>query len=953
MQLTTEPPLQDELRNPGLEKELEKQIRKRDGTDDKKQCHGVDRDGDDSHLSSKDDQEKVRHRVDRHKDRRYPEKCREDFGKEHRHRSDKKRERASPRDHSIDRWDDNHSRHERRLSEGRFKTNKSHGSDQESSPPADDRRTRSKDNREKSRSSYDYGAHGASKHGVSEFSDAFPGKELLDNSKLEKMSDKEQLKSDNFISNALDLTSNNTHPEGSSCREPDLGIGQNRLKPMQVEPSHEGFSAERIEPASRVSSSKGNPYVSESPTGECDSRAKNDKPHERNELSNNSAIYLHEARGALVMSPCTSSKSNTPASPIKGSPAMSQINFERMDTKSQDGTSEMNGYVKPAVILGSPSIREKLKGPDLDEPERTTLQSNRSPESSVRLHNPPLLVQSSSILLSPPPNRQGNDSFMALGSSSGFLEEKKHIFRNKRGDLGGGRFQTNGWKGVMQSWNAQSQGLVMHSGFMPFQHQVPPIFHPVMQPMPPLFGMRPDGFPGNFGWQMPQDDSCLPLVQTQLNSWDGVDKSWDQKRHLMNQAWDMSGEIWNGQSEGVNLGLGFPGNSSPFDACPAQPTNCGRQEKRSRPERSTAESIEVKRSEVVPTKPVEEAPHREDQRVLPDSKKLSCDKTCFYLSKLDISVDLAGLELYRECASLLSSLGGIDAVHSADAECLSLGTSVGDLKVTPKPRTESYIHHLKQPFLRQMSDDIFQRAMALYSKQAEKTKAKISAISYESHERRLQIDNNQSGNKKGNQCIMHGTGQELQKQNPSDNKMQRSHCLRGSIEKPEVSLIYDTEVFTVNAQPAILDEGSRTPFEGCNSHTSLVSLDGPSQGDVFTFEGHNSITKLELGGHSEGCVSITKLAGGEGDNGYHSLTKVGCHSLNNPVNGEESDSDSNKVVQKEGEVRACNVDESSLDEGVPSYRKHETLNSEGVNIEGGEYPEDCRVHLSRIPGRTH
>lgn len=149
--LFTESQMQDESRNLESEKELERRIRKRDGSSDKDKRQEDVRTSEDRRLSSKDDRLKNgRCKDERHKDSKYRDKYQEDVDKGQRYRDDTHREERSI-DRTIDRSD--------KSSESRHKKAKLQGNNHDSSPCFDDQNIGNKENRVRKRSSDELDAH--------------------------------------------------------------------------------------------------------------------------------------------------------------------------------------------------------------------------------------------------------------------------------------------------------------------------------------------------------------------------------------------------------------------------------------------------------------------------------------------------------------------------------------------------------------------------------------------------------------------------------------------------------------------------------------------------------------------------------------------------------------------------------------------------------------------------
>ncbi|KAK9275862.1 hypothetical protein L1049_023135 [Liquidambar formosana] len=181
----TDWPLQDELRNRELEKELEKRIRRKgNGTSDKDKYQDDIRDSDDRRLSARAERDECgRYKDERHKDGSYRDKYRddvdrdnrhrdgkqreddvdqdnrhrdgkqrEDIDREKRHRDDKYRDEHASRDRPSNKYDPKHLKDESDAADSRNKRPRTENSNRDGSPIYDDRSIRYKDEKGKRRS---------------------------------------------------------------------------------------------------------------------------------------------------------------------------------------------------------------------------------------------------------------------------------------------------------------------------------------------------------------------------------------------------------------------------------------------------------------------------------------------------------------------------------------------------------------------------------------------------------------------------------------------------------------------------------------------------------------------------------------------------------------------------------------------------------------------------------
>ncbi|XWS61315.1 hypothetical protein CRYUN_Cryun07bG0115700 [Craigia yunnanensis] len=347
----------------------------------------------------------------------------------------------------------------------------------------------------------------------------------------------------------------------------------------------------------------------------------------------------------------------------------------------------------------------------------------------------------SSLFPQPPDFRAGIGSPSFMGS----LEEDNRINisgRYKRsGDLNVGRGQANAWRGA-PNWPSP-----VPNGFIPFQPGPPHGGFQAMMPQFPslsLFGVRPSmeinhsGIPYHIpdaerfsnhlrpmGWQNMMDGSG----PAHLHGWDGNNvvfrdeahmfrgSEWDQNRHPVNgRGWDTSSDVWKGKNGDVDM----PSTSQKEDLPVQTPPDDVHDElecQSSQYENSNSgvrvKGLEIRSNVMSPVRESSrfspEIPHQS-----PDSSKISSDyggaHYCqIYLSKLDISTELAGSELYDQCMGLLNVEQSKDLVKDV--------TMLVNLKNGGRAVQKAFIAVLSPSVIPATNASVFQKAMDLYKKQ--------------------------------------------------------------------------------------------------------------------------------------------------------------------------------------------------------------------------------------------
>ncbi|XP_043706254.1 uncharacterized protein LOC122655926 [Telopea speciosissima] len=748
----TEWQIQDELRNPELEKELEKRIRRRrDSSGDRDKYQDDARDGNDRGLSSRDDSAKNgRYKEERHKDGRYRDKYREDPDRDRRHRDEKHKDERSIRDHTNDRPDTKHLKDD----SDRHKKSKPHDSDRDGSPHLDDRGSRYKDNRGKKRSCDENEDHidVKSRSSKEHRSDV---EKKSSSSKVESNADRGRSQSHHVD---VDSPVVNNRRKSSPSSSSHVAKDQFRNSSKQADSRYrETVSEEKIR--SNVATStrdvSGGSAVLER-TFDARSLDKKDDNHLGESFSEKSPRSDYQVSPMLLME---KSPSSTSIDRRYSNRAGARRSLDVEDTgRRSSGSRDVKDY-STNEERGSREL--PLEKPTVDEYSQIEGDTVSVTSSFNRTNHLP--STSPSIRPPAPPVRAGVDSPAVLGPTEEDNRGKSTNRFKRSGEPSVSRGQGNAWKGVT-NWSSP-----VANGYISFPHGPPPGgFHPVMQQFPasPIFGVRPslelnhaglpyhisdaDRFSGHgrpFGWRNPADDSFPP----HMHGWDagngvfGDDHhmygrpDWDQNRHLMNGGADM----WKGQNGSMNVELSNASQKEVYlPHAPAEEIWAEQPGQRSRNERNRpgprAESIEIKRtSSTPPPKDIIEAPLKTiNEKTTKPSKISSDDGTRFchvYLAKLDISADLTLPDLYDQCMGLLdvegkSTTDSEDAtkhVHTDPKVGVGVNISSATLSVSLFPAVK---------------DSVFQRAMALYKKENEEMRAKVNALYPESEPPKVMTD---------------------------------------------------------------------------------------------------------------------------------------------------------------------------------------------------------------------
>ncbi|GLJ46691.1 hypothetical protein SUGI_0984300 [Cryptomeria japonica] len=318
------------------------------------------------------------------------------------------------------------------------------------------------------------------------------------------------------------------------------------------------------------------------------------------------------------------------------------------------------------------------------------IQNTRSEGFPVQQRTPPFPVRPSGHLPPPPPFRPGVDNPSVLGRSNSTFEDGPCSRDQGRADWNANApFNRCDVKGGVRNWNPQVHGPGASNFFMSFKHQpagLPPAtFHNMGQHLgPPLFrGLRPPsdmshgGVPyhmwengdrnlshnGAFGWQRQIEDVCGTHVQGSFNAWDGyveesamyLRRDWYQYGQGMgNRGWDRPTGTGKGHRNDTNTD--FPHKESEFHGnYTAEESWGGIQDSQERHKKfkkvRSPENDQIKKSDGISPKSITKIPSLSSETK--KTNKYTCDGIKFYLSRLDISQELAGPDLYNQCITII------------------------------------------------------------------------------------------------------------------------------------------------------------------------------------------------------------------------------------------------------------------------------------------------------------
>ncbi|KAF7816699.1 nipped-B-like protein B [Senna tora] len=685
----------DELRSAELDNQLERRMRKKkDDTGEGIKHQDDGGDGYNRRLSSRDDIAKDgKQKDEKRKDEKHREKCREETDKENKHRYDKQRDERPTKDHTSNRSDDKHGKEEK----------------------DDDRSAKSKESGAKKRSLGDRDDYSNTKsRGVkTHHSDA--EKRSLSSSKAD--SDADRGRSQPRQAHA---DSTGTSNKRKSSPAPNAHIGKDEYRNVNSEDSkyRDSMIEQRKgmrEGYSGTSERSANKYKSVEKSNKIDDGTIGDYATERSSSSKASPMGLVE--------------------------------------RSPSSTSIERRYVNKSGVRRSLEIEESGRRTSVDARDFSTSEDRLGRELTI---DRPQMDESSQAdssyygrtsqgnapLIPPPPAFRAGLDRPFMGSLEDDVRDSSNARYRRISDPGFGRGHSNSWRGV-PNWTSP-----VPNGFVPFQHgPTHGGFQAIMPQFPsqPLFGVRPpmevnhagipyhipdaDRFPGHLrplGWQNMMDGTG----PSHLHGWDGNNgvfrddphmyggSDWERNRHSTNsRSWESGSETWKEQNGDLKKDLPSPAHKDAPAPAPAEVDDgLAEQDSQMSKDEGNQDVSQDKAPEIklpsfsTPSKaplkslstPIEKVPE-------PSTSDNASLFSRVYLSKLDISKELALSELHDQCMCLLS----VDkkASNGADSRTdLFLKNGSG----AQLRYAATISRHSPFPAI---DTSIFQRAIDLYKKQ--------------------------------------------------------------------------------------------------------------------------------------------------------------------------------------------------------------------------------------------
>ncbi|KAJ6340625.1 hypothetical protein OIU77_008398 [Salix suchowensis] len=749
----------DQLRSPESGNQSDRRIRrKRDDSVDEDTQQDDFGDANGKRLSSREDVVKDgKPKDEKYNDDRYRDKHHEDTGRENRHQDDKQKDERGTRDSINSRSDEKHARGEKDGPEIRKKSkpqdderdhdrefdivrDRDRSRDRErdrdrdrdrerdrdrdhdrnldyDGAHIDDRSVRYKDSRARRRSPEDHDDYNDTKSKGIKTSYPDMEKKSLSSGGVESddrgRSQPRQAHPDNNVSSNRRRTSPDTSSHGAVEEYRHFKAEESKYKDAVIEQRSKAISS-REATDFPVTSERASKYRS------SDKPIKMDDGHLGELLIERSSSSRVSPRGLVDRSPSSSHERRY----ANRTGVRRSIDIEE-STRRRSGSNSARDF---------PSAEDRL-GRDLPLEKPLADESTPADSSFYNRAN-----QNNSALIPPPSFRGGGGSPSFMGSLE---EDSRANTRYKRGvgDPNLGRGQGNAWRGT-PNWASP-----MPNGYMPFQHGPHGGFQAMMPHFasPPIFSARPsmeinhsgipyhipdaDRFSGHLrplGWHNMMDGSG----PSHMHGWDGNNgvfrdephaygQEWDQNRHQLNgRGWETGTDIWKSQNGDVNIDLPAASMKEDFPVqAPLENVLAGQGGHQSQNENAhqkvQAEIVETKLA-VASAKDSLRSMPKTTREKMPDPPKMQSgdDRSHFaraYLSKLDISTELASPELYSQCMNLLSMEQGANA----DEDIAILVNLKDGARAVPK----SFDSIFSLSLLPATNDAVFQRAMDYYKKE--------------------------------------------------------------------------------------------------------------------------------------------------------------------------------------------------------------------------------------------
>ncbi|KAG6533504.1 hypothetical protein ZIOFF_007379 [Zingiber officinale] len=742
----TESQVQDLLAGAETEKGSQKHTRRDDNEDKDKRLEDS-RDADGRRLSSRDHSRSRSHKDERHENTKYKGKYKNENDRDQNHHDDKNQDERLSKDRSSDKSDRFHLRDENKSLDG-YRKIKLQDTNQDDTY-VDARDTKLKDRRRR-------------------YSNDDPGDSKLRGTKLQQEAEKNASSASRTTYNDKPRSVYRTEKSESSPKNKQFKgfassinhTGNDINRNMRYEDSgHRVLSPEERRPNTIA---KGDSMTSSG------FRDRNTVPRS-GKLTTKDDIHSGELLVETVASSKydRASRSDDCSSPNqskgRSSTKSSHRIYERSPSKYERAYRQS---LDTEIIQRNASYNEGDRGvydsekpiPD-DMSQAIGSARETTPLGSSSIYRSSNISDRSPNHLRPPSSsRVGIDSPSVLGpyqeDNKAHSNDRRSYGRYKRtSELGFERGHGNARKGA-PNWSAPATNV-----FMPLQHGPPPGFHPAMShfPPPPLFGVRPmdlahggvsyhmhemaERFSGHgrpFGWHNSVEQLCHP----QMQMWDRTNGIFGNETHIYGrQEWDENGQLMGSRGWEMGSEMWKDHNVNDMDSA-------------LRKEQSSTQSLtdELVQSKCLPTESIGgkqssdtttskndmESPHKAVTKKTFKFSHMLENKVNYvanYLSRIDISSDLAGLELYERCTSEAGVLNTKNICSLTNSGCFQMKK---DDKIE-KMDTRSIL----KSFYATAKDDVFKKAMSLYRKQttryvkpvatetvcSEETKISVSAAS--------------------------------------------------------------------------------------------------------------------------------------------------------------------------------------------------------------------------------
>ncbi|MED6211385.1 hypothetical protein PIB30_073196 [Stylosanthes scabra] len=757
----------DDLRSPELDNQLERRMRKkRDEYGDSDKHQDDIGDGYDRHMSSRDDKDGKK-KDDRRKDEKYRDKYRDEMDRDNKHRHEKQRDERPSKDHTSIRSDDKHGREEKHNLESRQKRTKLPESDRDHYRDRDvdrDRdsesvRERERHNERESDRDYDLDRdrdydrdrdwewdrerdrdHDRHRDRDGSHMDDRTGRSKEGGTKKRTLDDRDGYADSK--SRVVKSHYSDAEKRSMSSSKADSDVDRGRSQPRQTHQDSSGTSNRHRSPSThtgkdehRNASAEDSKYRDST----MEQRTKGSREvysgmSERGPKYNKlmeKPIKMDEGSVGDLSTERSSSAKVSPMGLRERSPSSTSI--ERR--YSNKGNAKRNHEIdesgrKNSIDDDRPGRESTLEKSLLDEPSQA--------DSSLYGRT----SQSNASMIPPAPAFRAALERPYMGSIDDDVRDNSNNRYRRSSEPGFGRLHGgNSWRAV-PNWNSP-----VPNGFVPFP---PGPAHGGFQAMmpqftsQPLFGVRPgmdvnhagipyhiadaDRFPGHLrplGWQNLMDGTG----PAHLHGWDannGVFRDdphmysgsdWDRNRHSANNhGWEAGPETWKEQNSDSKKELPSPAckdesgpplidNGSTDQTTQMSHDEPNKDDFDEKPPGTKFSSLSSPAKVTVNTRGLENVPDVSSPTPSDNTSLLSR----FYLSKLDISVELVQPDLYEQCMSALNVNKNAPFDADASTEMSLKNASGARLKCSA-----TISRHLPFPVI---DNSIFQRAIDLYKKQ--------------------------------------------------------------------------------------------------------------------------------------------------------------------------------------------------------------------------------------------